>query len=586
MVEENVNGVQMTFPSETAQSIESFEADEIIESDTEAEPRGFTAEYPDDGEDFSASEGVTEIPFNADELDDAVAAFAALDGNKDSAGKDPFSLPKASGSFPFGAKERPVRQKINIREMLKSLLRGKSVWTNIGPVIVFALLIYCIVFVLAERPYIMLLNGEPIAFVQETANGQKLLEQASLELSAPYPAESNFRQYARISYTRDGVKIKTQITDDQVILDALKTKITWLVDGWTIAVGNESTVYLASKSQAMEVLENVKKSYLPEDDEITVLDMEFVEPVELKVEEIPITDIGSPEQAFRTLTEGREPLREHVVQSGDSYWSIAQKNNMTVDELKLINGATSDRLSIGTVLKLSIPKPLLSVKTTISALGLEEIPYQIIYQSNDGVDQGTRSIISDGAVGARMVEYEIAQINGYSVERKVLAEVIIADPVDKVIESGARTIVASAVSRSESAIAAEIKSGSTGDGGGALSWPLRNKVTSQFGARSRGNHTGIDIQAKTGDPIYSAAPGKVISACAFAAYGNQVTVDHGDGLSTMYAHLSEINVSVGQLIGDQELIGLAGTSGNATGPHLHFEVRINGKPVNPVNYLK
>ena len=569
MAEESENGVQMTFPSEIAQSIESFEADETFDS-------------------------TTEIPLKAEELDDAVAAFAELEGVQEAPGNKSFSLPKASGSFPFGVRERPERQRLSlkVKELWKSITHGKSVWANVGPVLVFGLLLYSMAFVFFDRPYIMMLNGEPIAYVRETAVGQKLLEQASLELSAPYPAESNFRQYAKISYTRNDVKNKTQVTDEQLILNTLKSKITWLVDGWTIAVGNENTVYLASKAQALEVLERVKKTYLPEDGEDTVLNMEFVEPVELVMKEIPVADIGSPEQAFKTLTEGREPVREYTVQSGDTYWSIARKNNMTVDELKSINGATDDRLGIGAVLKLSIPKPLLSVRTTVSALRIEDIPFQTIYQSNDDVDQGQTKILTDGLIGAREVSYEIAQINGVAVERKVLSETIIAEPVHKVIETGAKMLVATVASaatissRSESVIASEIKSGSTGEGSGALAWPIRAKVTSPFGTRSRGEHSGIDIQAKTGDPIYSAAPGKVISACFFASYGNQVTIDHGDGLSTMYAHLSEINVTVGQVLGTQELIGLAGTTGNATGPHLHFEVRINGKPTNPLNYLK
>ena len=586
MAEENVNGVQMTFPSEFAQSIESFEADEITETDESIEAgsynsSSFSSETLTDA--FSSTE--TEIPYKNGDLDEAVAAFAALGGMPEGENEDGFSMPKATGSFPFGVRERPVRQKLNLKEQVKSFLRNKTVWVSAGPVLVLGLFIYSMVFVMAERPYIMMLNGTPIAYVRETGIGHKLLEQASLELSAPYPAESNFRQYAQISYTREGVDIKTKPTDEQTILNTLKSDITWLIDGWTISVGNENTIFLPSKTQAMEVLESVKEFYLPEDDEINILNMEFIEPVELKMEVIPVTDLGDPAQAFRTLTEGREPIREYVVQSGDSYWSIANKNNMTVDELKLINGAVDDKLKIGAVLKLSIPKPLLSVKTTISAVRQENIPFDTVYQSNNDIDQGERKVVIDGVVGTKEVKYEIAQINGFSVEQKVLSTTIIADPVDKVIENGAKkTIVAS---RSEAAVAAEIKSGSKGAGslGGTLAWPIRGRINSPFGNRSRGFHSGIDIQAKTGDPVYSAAAGKVISACYFSGYGNQVTIDHGDGLSTMYAHLSEINVSVGQAIGTQELVGLAGTTGRTTGPHLHFEVRVNGKPVNPVNYL-
>jgi murein DD-endopeptidase MepM/ murein hydrolase activator NlpD len=255
---------------------------------------------------------------------------------------------------------------------------------------------------------------------------------------------------------------------------------------------------------------------------------------------------------------------------------------MTVDELKMINNAIDNKLQIGQILKLNIPRPLLSVKTTVSAVQTEDIPFNTVYRSNEDEWQGQSKVVSAGIAGTKEVKYEIAQINGFVVERKVLAETIVADPVDKVVENGAKVIVAS---RSEVAVVTEIRPGSIGEGAGILVWPIRARINSPFGYRSRGYHGGLDLQADTGDPIYSAGAGKVISVGFFADYGNQVTIDHGDGLSTMYAHLSQINVSVGQEVGVQELVGLAGTTGRTTGPHLHFEVRINGAPVNPVDYL-
>ena len=509
---------------------------------------------------------------NADNIDAVVDAFLELGGMAGGKNADPLTIPKATEKFPFGAKERPVRKKLNLIDPMKKLMLNKASWTNAGPLLVLALLIFSMVFVLAERPYSMTLNGEFIAYIQKTETGQKLLEQASLELSAAYPVEANFRHTAEIGYTRDGVQIKTKTSDEQMILDKLKSDITWLIDGWTISVNNEHTVFLASQSLALAVLDDVKRSYIPSGDELTILNMEFVEAVELRMEEIPVGLLGSPDQAYRTLTEGREPIREYTVQSGDSYWSIATKNNMTVDYLKQINGAVDDRLGIGQVLKLNTPKPLLSVRTMISAIREEDIPFETVHRSNNQVLQGESNVVSDGAVGTMEVEYEIYQINGIVVAQRVLSQTVVVDPVDKVVENGTRVIVAS---RSDTS---EAKRGS-------LAWPVRGRINSPFGPRSRGNHSGIDIDAKTGDPVYSAGAGKVISASNFAGYGNQVTIDHGGGLTTMYAHLSEINVEVGQEVGVQELVGLAGTTGVTTGPHLHFEVRINGSPVNPMNYL-
>jgi murein DD-endopeptidase MepM/ murein hydrolase activator NlpD len=133
---------------------------------------------------------------------------------------------------------------------------------------------------------------------------------------------------------------------------------------------------------------------------------------------------------------------------------------------------------------------------------------------------------------------------------------------------------------------------STGGGGsGQLAWPVSGPVSSGFGNRQDpfGNgtrmHTGIDIVASSGTPITAAADGTVNSAGWNGGYGNAVVVDHGDGLATLYGHMSRIGSSGGQSVSRGEVIGYVGSTGNSTGPHLHFEVRVNGSPQNPMNYL-
>jgi murein DD-endopeptidase MepM/ murein hydrolase activator NlpD len=98
-------------------------------------------------------------------------------------------------------------------------------------------------------------------------------------------------------------------------------------------------------------------------------------------------------------------------------------------------------------------------------------------------------------------------------------------------------------------------------------------------------HEGIDITAPTGTPIWAAAAGTVIHSGWLGGYGNLVVVDHGNGLATAYAHASAIFVSVGQSVAQGETIALVGSTGNSSGPHLHFEVRVNGVAVDPLFYL-
>jgi murein DD-endopeptidase MepM/ murein hydrolase activator NlpD len=121
--------------------------------------------------------------------------------------------------------------------------------------------------------------------------------------------------------------------------------------------------------------------------------------------------------------------------------------------------------------------------------------------------------------------------------------------------------------------------------GSGLIWPVNAPITSPFGWRWGRMHEGIDLGAAYGSPIAAAAAGVVIYAGWEGGYGNLVVIDHGGGLATAYGHQSRIAVSVGQSVSQGETIGYVGSTGHSTGPHLHFEVRVNGQAVDPLGYL-
>jgi len=130
--------------------------------------------------------------------------------------------------------------------------------------------------------------------------------------------------------------------------------------------------------------------------------------------------------------------------------------------------------------------------------------------------------------------------------------------------------------------------------GGKLLWPVPSSsvITSPFGTRYHPilkqyrTHTGIDIAAQTGASILAAADGQVIFAGYYGGYGYAVIIDHGDGISTLYGHNSALLVKEGDTVKRGQVIAKAGSTGLSTGPHLHFEVRKNGVPVNPMDWLK
>ncbi len=202
---------------------------------------------------------------------------------------------------------------------------------------------------------------------------------------------------------------------------------------------------------------------------------------------------------------------------------------------------------------------------------------------------------------------ELAQVlqereSALEAQQAVLAEKesLLADAETK--ESRYRQVVAQLNAddeRIQALLAARAAAASTGgsvgslpSGGGQLLWPTNGPMTSPYGYRTHpifGDsrmHTGIDIGAPYGAPVIASDAGVVAYVGAMSGYGNVIVIDHGGGLATTYNHLSAYGVSSGQSVGRGVPIGNVGCTGYCTGPHLHFEVRVNGSPVDPMPYLQ
>ncbi len=124
-----------------------------------------------------------------------------------------------------------------------------------------------------------------------------------------------------------------------------------------------------------------------------------------------------------------------------------------------------------------------------------------------------------------------------------------------------------------------------------LRWPVRGRVNSSYGRRRSPwsgraeRHDGIDIASPPGTPVKSPAAGTVVAASAHGNFGKHVTIDHGNGVRSRYGHLRQVDVSAGQRVEKGQVIGLVGNTGRSTGPHLHYELQVNGKPVDPRGFL-
>ncbi|MFZ0033120.1 MAG: peptidoglycan DD-metalloendopeptidase family protein [Candidatus Cybelea sp.] len=216
------------------------------------------------------------------------------------------------------------------------------------------------------------------------------------------------------------------------------------------------------------------------------------------------------------------------------------------------------------------------LERTRLALQQEEAAQQEARSQLDSLAGERRNLVELTAVRRRSVESQVAQIEGLSAAEESALEGLILEREREL-----------AAQRRAAGIAGGVESGAPG----MFSWPVTGTITSPFGWRTNpfgGGpefHQGLDIAAPMGTTVTAAAGGTVIMAQWYGGYGNYILIDHGAGYSTGYGHLSAMYVSSGQSVQRGQAIGAVGSTGQSTGPHLHFEVRIAGKPVDPAPRL-
>jgi murein DD-endopeptidase MepM/ murein hydrolase activator NlpD len=352
----------------------------------------------------------------------------------------------------------------------------------------------------------------------------------------------------------------------------MKTRLKWVTDSWAISVNGKSVIYLATQEEAKEALNAVKNYYLPKNNSITVSSIGFKEKIGVVPAQGVQENLSTKEQAVQLMVKGFDKIVQHTVAEGDSLWSIARNNDITVAELKNLNpDLKGELLKPGTALNLKKAEPLLTVVANYTTKVEEKTKYQTEYEKDSSLWKGVQKVKHQGSYGAKEVVYQVTRVNDADIVKIAKSERILKEPEKQVVASGTKVIVAS-------------RSG----GNGRMVWPTRGTISSPYGdKRGSSRHTGMDIAISIGTPVFAADDGTVILAGRKGSYGNCVEIEHGNGLVTRYGHLSKINVSVGDKVSRGEtVIGRVGSTGNSTGPHLHFEVMKGGSFENPRDFLK
>lgn len=302
-----------------------------------------------------------------------------------------------------------------------------------------------------------------------------------------------------------------------------------------------------------------------------LMDLAYGDDIEV-VDTYMMEDMITPvESAIAQITSVEEKNAIYEVQTGDTLSQIAENVNIDMDKIISLNEEIENELStirVGQEIIITQPEPPLSIERKEQVYYEEDYDADIIYVDNDEWYTTQEVTLQEPSAGHRKVAALVSYRNDKEVSREIIKEEIVMEAVPKIVEKGTKIPPT------------YIKPIS----GGRLSSSFGRRKAPTKGASTY--HQGVDWAVPRGTAVYASSGGTVTKAGWGSGYGYVVYIKHPDGRETRYAHLNKVLVSAGQTVKQGQKIALSGNTGRSTGPHLHFELRINGTAVNPLKYLQ
>lgn len=398
----------------------------------------------------------------------------------------------------------------------------------------------------AKHSGLTLKMSDYITFTEETSYKPSFDNNAAI---AALSAEANVKVEA-VKIIVNGQTVG--YAPDQATADAVLAKIKQRFSGVNFTGNKKQSAVAAS-------MENVAKGQ-------AVKEVKFKEEVKTEADSVPAAQVLTADKLDELLRKGTFKQVVHIVQPGDCIGCIAQKYGITSKDIYANNPGITENtvLQLGQPINVTALRPLVTVQVVEETVQNEEIPYTEQTRTNSSMPKGEVRVLQEGKEGKKTVRYKVIKENGQVVDRTVIGQQIIANPVPKILERGTKVIPSR--------------------GTGRFIWPARGYISSGFGMRWGRLHKGIDIAGS--GTIRAVDNGRVIQAGWNGDYGNSVTIDHGNGLVTLYGHLRSISVDVGDVVAQGKAIGIMGSTGDSTGVHVHFEVHKNGVLQNPIRFLR
>lgn len=419
----------------------------------------------------------------------------------------------------------------------------------------------------------IIVNGQELGYASSKSEAEKLVEETLKEQAG----NTNIKVQTDDEIVYKNIRVsKDEYQKNQIQSAVLSASITPYVEGTAIKVNDKIIAVLPDEKSIDDVLSSFIEYQTKPSATNKVASAEIEEVVEKTKVKVSPQELKNEQQALDILIRGDMKVSDYTVQEDDSLWLIARLNDMLTDEILEANpDLTEDSiLRPGQEIKLAKVEPYLTVISKGEMVINETIPFDVNVQRDNSLGYDKRVVRQAGKDGEKEVTYSYLERNGKTVEKSVIKEKVLSEPVKQIVAQGPQRPVSVAYSSSR--------------GSGQISgmiWPIRGRINSYYGYRSRDFHTGLDIDGDTGQPYVAASSGKVIYAGWYGNYGYMILIDHGNGVTTRYAHSSKLAVSVGQKVNQGQVIGYVGSTGRSTGPHVHFEVLTNNRTANPLNYL-
>ncbi|MBE6774880.1 MAG: M23 family metallopeptidase [Ruminococcaceae bacterium] len=428
-------------------------------------------------------------------------------------------------------------------------------------------------------------NGRSLGYVESTETFEKGRSQAVALLSSSEEGSGlSLNKQPRYKFSR--VRIN-ELSNSQMISEGI---IAGSGESYVRACGvyidGEFICAVRNESDAVAVFSKILAPYEAKAEEGTMVS--FVEEIEYiqgyyKEDSGLIWDTGKLQ---KMLSEPKSEAVYHKVKKGDSLASVAKQYGLSRKQLRTLNpGKDFDDFSSVGKLLVAEEESYVRVKEMKTRTRKVSIPYETVEKQSSSLAKGTKKTSQNGAYGQKLVTELVTYINGEISYTSFLSEKITKNPVNKIVLIGTKTY------------SSPVYGGSVTSKG--FTWPTRGaySISSGYGYRNPGIsgwgfHGGIDIiryGGSTGIPVVASASGTVVTAYSgWSGYGHTVVINHGNGITTRYAHMQpgSICVRAGQYVYQGQQIGRIGSTGNSTGPHLHFEVLVNGRKVNPLNYVR